>query len=98
MENILLIVICLTGLLTLALVFIFRSKSVGGTDLSPRIDEIIKSLTRVEQGLKDEFRVNREEGHKVSKDNRDELNVSLKDLKKELTDTLKTITDQNSNS
>ena len=98
MENILLVVICLTGLLTLALVLIFRPKSAGGSDLTPKIDEIIKSLIRAEQGLKDEFRLNRDEGHKVSKDNRDELNASLKDLKKELTETLKTITDQNSNS
>ena len=97
MENILLIVIFLVCLLTLALVFLFRSKKDATNDLLLKIEEITKSLNKVEFGFKEDFRNMREETGTALRSNRDELNNSVKDLKKELTDTLKTITDQISN-
>jgi DNA recombination protein RmuC len=98
MENILLVAIGLISLVTLVLVFIFRSKNDGAGNLGPKMDELASSLLKIEQGLKDDFRINREETSKVSKENREELKNSLKDLKDELAATLKTITEQNSNS
>ena len=97
MENNLLAVTCLLSFITLVMVFIFRSKKSDSIDLGPKIGELASSLFKIEQGLKEDFRINREEASKASKENRDELNTSLKYLKAELTETLKTIAEKNSN-
>ena len=97
MELILIIIICITTLATLYAVIFLKPKKSDGEQLASMLSEVSKTISKIEAGLKDEFRINREENQKVSKDNRDELNTSLKDLKKELSDTLKTITEQNSN-
>ena len=97
MENILLIATCLIGIITLIAVFILRPKTDTDQNLSPKMDELGKSILKIEQGLKEEFRLNREETGKASKDNREELNGSLNVLKQELSDTLTRIVELNSN-
>jgi DNA recombination protein RmuC len=97
MDKLILIFIALMSLATLVAHILLRLKNKDDSQLIIKLDDLGKSIARVEQGLKDEFRANREESLNVSKTNRDELNSSLKDLKKELTDTLKTITEQSSN-
>lgn len=88
MENSQLILILCVGVANLVLVYLLRSKASGTESLE-------RQLAKIESGLKEEFRLNREEGQKSSRESREELNASVKDLKKELTDTLKTIVEQN---
>jgi DNA recombination protein RmuC len=88
MENSQLILILCVGVANLVLVYLLRSKASG-------TDSLERQLAKIESGLKEEFRLNREEGQKSSRESREELNASVKDLKKELTDTLKTIVEQN---
>jgi len=95
MELILLCILCILTIANLIFVFIFRYKGKSETEISHAFGDLSKSLSRIEQNLKDDFRINRDENQKVAKENRDELNNSLKDLKKELSETLKTIIDQN---
>ncbi len=96
MTEILLIIILGLAILSIILLFIFRPKaSTTEGELNQKIDALDKSLAKIENGLKDDFRVNREENAKIAKDNRDELNNTLKDFKAELANTLKTITEQN---
>jgi DNA recombination protein RmuC len=72
----------------------FRLKKAFETKNSGT-DHLAESLTRIESGLKEDFRLNREENSSIAKANRDELNNTLKDFRTELTGTLKTITEQN---
>ena len=97
MLNLLLVLTCLVSIITLVMVIILKQKNTSDMILPNKLDDLDRSLSKIEFGLKEEFRTNREENHKQSKENRDELNSSLKDLKKELSETLKTITDQNAN-
>ncbi len=96
MDKLLIIISALGSLATFFLVFSNKNKNDGNNSLLVKMEDISKIIFKIEQGLKDEFRLNRDENHKLSKENRDELNASLKDIKKELADTLKTITEQNS--
>lgn len=96
MESIILVLTLIVSLLTLIFVLFLKSKSDPTIKFAGQLDEALKSISRLEQGLKDEFRTNRDEGHKLSKENREELTSSLKDLKKELSESLKSILEQNS--
>jgi DNA recombination protein RmuC len=66
METTLLFISIAISLVTLILVFVFRSKG--------------ENNSRLEQILKEEFRLNREETSKNFKENREELNLSLKNI------------------
>lgn len=63
-------------------------------DLSQRVEGLDRSLTKIEAGLREDFRINREENANIAKENRTELNGTLKEFRKELADTLKEITSQ----
>jgi DNA recombination protein RmuC len=96
MEFYLLIATCLLLVLAIILIIAFRSR--GGTELPGllnKMNELQSSLSKIESGLKEDFRINREENSNIAKNNRDELNNTLKDFKSELSSTLKNITDQN---
>jgi DNA recombination protein RmuC len=82
-------------IVSILLQFILRSKSNNQNDIRAKIDHFSASLLRMEGNLKEDFRINREEGTRLAKENRDELNNTLKDFKKELSETLKAITEQN---
>lgn len=96
MELILLIAI--GSLCLLIVVLLLASKGKGANDLVPlqtKVAELASALSKIESGLKEDFRTNREENANIAKDNRTELNETLKDLKGELAGTLKTITELN---
>jgi DNA recombination protein RmuC len=88
MDTILLIqVICVVLLIAIILVIFFRSKGGNGlSQLQTKVSEVQLSLSKIESNLKEDFRINREENATLAKDNRTELN-----------DTLKNITDQSQN-
>lgn len=95
METLIIILLALV-VINIVLSYIFRSKPVSNNqDLFNKIDSIDRNLQKVESGLKEDFRINRDESTKHAKENREELNNTLKDFKKELGDTLKEITEQN---
>ncbi len=77
METTLLFLSIAISLVTLILVFVFRSKG--------------ENNGRLEQILKEEFRLNREETSKNFKENREELNLSLKNILEQNAATLKEV-------
>lgn len=93
MEIFFLILIAI-GILNFIFVFLFRKKTSDFDQSDPRIIELLQVVSKLEAGLKEEFRLNREEGNKNAKDSRDELNETLKSFKKELSETLKLIIEQ----
>ena len=92
METQLLIALIVFNLIITILLLFQRSKK--SFELSNRINNLDISLTKIEAGLREDFRINREENSNIAKDNRTELNSTLKGFSKELTDTLKEITNQ----
>jgi DNA recombination protein RmuC len=96
MIDILLIIIIVLIVISILLIFTFRPKLTADSQiLENRVNDLQQSLTRIETGLKEDFRINREENSSIAKDNRTELNETLRSFKSELTNTLRTITDQN---
>ncbi len=95
MELILLALVLIVAVVTLVAVIFSKSKTSSDPQMFLRIDSIANSISKIESGLKEEFRENREENRTITKANREELNNSLKELKKELTETLTTIINLN---
>ena len=96
METVLLIAICILLIVAIVLIIVLRGKTSG--DTGPVLDklELLQSaLPRIESNLRTEFGINRQENATLAKDNRAELNNTLRDLKTELAATLKSITEQN---
>ena len=88
MEVIYLIVdIIVGGILTWFIISqIINSKTVSKNELKTLTEKVVEfqnSLNRMEAGLKEDFRINREENSKIAKDNREELNNTLKDFKEQ---------------
>jgi len=82
-------ILCLLVLLAIVLIIVLRPRaSIEVKLLSGKIEEL-------QSGLKDDFRINREENSNIAKGNRLELNNTFKDFKLEMADTLKRITEQN---
>ena len=90
-----LIILCIILILIL-LVLVFQLKN---SHQSPQQNEqllvIDQNIKQLQTNLKEEFRLNREESSSLMKDNRVELNQSLKEFKLEIAELLKSITDQN---
>jgi len=95
METPLIIGLIVLNLIITVLLLFLRSKK--SPELSNRIDELDRSLTKIEATLREDFRINREENSNVAKENRTELNATLKDFQRELAITLKEITNQSRN-
>jgi DNA recombination protein RmuC len=94
--EILLISIILLVLLCIVLIFIFRPTSQSdGQNVLPRLDALQANLIKIENNLKEDFKTNREENATIAKDNRIELNNTIRDFKAELTQILANITRQN---
>ena len=81
METIFLLAILALLILAIALIILFRNKtSSENPALINKLNEIQAILMAMEAGLKQDFKINREENASIAKDNRTELNVSLKDF------------------
>ncbi|WP_080904226.1 DNA recombination protein RmuC [Parabacteroides sp. Marseille-P3160] len=66
-------------LIILILQIIFRPKNNKTSyELKQAIDNLQHSLERIEKGLKEDFRINREESRAMTKDNREELSRTLR--------------------
>lgn len=92
MDTILLIIICLLLLIAIILIIVFRNKSGNELpQLQNKVAELQTSLTKIETNLKDDFRINREENATIAKDNRTELNTTLKNITEQSQNALKEI-------
>lgn len=92
METILLIAIC--GLLVIAIILIIAFRNKDRTEvphLQGKIAELQSSLSKIELNLKEDFRINREENAAMGKDNRVEVNASLKTITEQSQNSLKEI-------
>jgi len=91
------IILIINSILLFVLILLFISRNKKGDELSQiqnKVSELQTSLSKFESNLKEDFRINREESFTISKENRSELNNTLKDFKTELSETLKNITEQ----
>jgi DNA recombination protein RmuC len=95
MEIQLIIVLIAINIVITVLPLLRRNKK--DSELSQRIDDLDKSLTKIEAAFREDFRINREENSSIAKENRSELNGTLKDFRRELAETLKEITNQSKN-
>jgi DNA recombination protein RmuC len=78
-------------LVSIVLQFTLKSKG-GGSDVQDQMDKLLQKL---ETGIKEELRLNREEISRTARENREELSKTLYDFKSELAQTLSSITIQN---
>lgn len=96
MNSALLIVLVVLILIFQVILLVNRKKTA--TDLS-RLQDYQKSLTasllKIESNLKEDFRINREENAAIARENRTELNSTLKDFKTEFAASVFQFHDQN---
>lgn len=96
METTLLIIILALLVVSLVLIFVFRSKSNNEIpQLQNKVAELQNSLSKIETNLKEDFRINREENTANAKTNREELNKAIADFRTEIMTAVKTMTEQN---
>src|SRR5688572_21679464 len=91
METILLISNCALLVIAIILIIGFRNKNSTELHLQGKISELQSSLSKIELSLKEDFRINREESATIAKDNRIELNNSLKNIGDQSQNSLKEI-------
>lgn len=87
METILLVIIGVLSLVNVLLLVIFKPWTANHRS-NDKIEALSIAIHKIEQNLKEEFRLNREENNKLNRDNRLELNNALLLVKKELADAL----------
>ncbi len=98
MEIVLLIFIGILLLVSIGLIIIFRPNDKDDFQrLVAKVAELQTALSKIETTLKEDFRANREENNAISRDNRFELNSTLKEIKSELLTSLNSLTEQNHN-
>ncbi|MEY3921951.1 MAG: hypothetical protein RL634_1712, partial [Bacteroidota bacterium] len=71
--TIILLVLILAGIILL----VVKKSPPGQAGNEGKIAELERSLSRIEQSLKEDFRINREESNKLAKENRTELTDAL---------------------
>lgn len=71
--------LAILALLVIVVVKLFTRKEASA-EMEKNISEIKLSLSRLEQILKDEFRSNREESIRISRENREELSTTLEKM------------------
>ena len=92
MEQTLLIFICLLLIIAIILIFVFRKKNSNESpELQNKVTELQSMLSKIEFNLKEDFRINREENATIAKDNRTELNITLKNITDQSQNALKEI-------
>ena len=75
----------------LLLVIFFKKTQNGLGSVERKVDELEKSLLRIENALREDFRINREENDKIARENRSELKLSLDQTSKYQTDKLESL-------
>ncbi len=92
--EILLYVLTIVALINLILLIVLRPRgNKERKDILTHIDSLSLTLSRLEKGLKEDFRINREENVSIARENRLELNQGLKDFRESLERTIKNFQD-----
>ncbi|PHX74307.1 MAG: DNA recombination protein RmuC [Chitinophagaceae bacterium] len=86
LNTILLAIACV-----LLLIILFKKAEGGLSSVEPKVEELEKSLSRIENALREDFRINREENDKIARENRSELKLSLDQTSKIQTDKLESL-------
>ncbi|HSV87802.1 MAG TPA: DNA recombination protein RmuC [Bacteroidales bacterium] len=88
MELLLPVILVVT--IAIFLLLFFRLKSNNNQkDFGSRIDELSQTLLRIESGLKEDFRINRQENAVLAKENRMELSQGMKEFRESFERSLK---------
>lgn len=74
------LVLILLIVIALVLIVVFRYRPGGDAIMLAKMQEIISNITAIEKYLRDEFRVNREETSRMTKEGREELRATLKEF------------------
>ncbi len=88
----------LLGVSILSLIFQILNwlkPTVQPTDITPKVQQFSASLARIENESKNYFKLLHDASSNMNDDNRDEFNTKLNELKQELGQTLKDISEQN---
>lgn len=87
----LLIIVILLLIINLVLLVVFRTNKDNRkfAELLSAIQGLNNSLSRIEQNLKEDFKLNREEINRQNRENRQELNATLISVKSEINQLLK---------
>jgi len=92
MEFVISIIICVLLVVAIILIIVFRPKSNSNfSSIQSKVLELQNSLIKLESNLKEDFRINREENATIAKDNRAELNTTLKNITEQSQNALKEI-------
>jgi DNA recombination protein RmuC len=92
----LLIAACVLILITIVLVIVFRPRPNNNLfALSYKLDDLFKKLDALTENLKEDLKTARQENAGIATQNRQELNETLNSFRREMTETLRLITDQN---
>lgn len=92
LENILLIILVVLLFIAIVLIVVFRNKNNSDLpELKQQLSVLQANLTKIENGLKEDFKINREENAGIAKDNRFELNNTLKTITEQSQQALKEI-------
>jgi DNA recombination protein RmuC len=85
MITVLLIINIVLLLAAIALIIVFRPKKMNDDlILINKVEELKSNLSRFEMNIKDDFRINREEGSRLNKENREELGGKFTDFSAQL--------------
>jgi DNA anti-recombination protein RmuC len=87
------LLIALVALNLLMIVILLFQRTKKSSEISNLFNELDRSLARIEAGLKEDFRINREENSTIAKENRWELNNTMKDFRLVLTEEQKKMVD-----
>ena len=86
------IILLILLLLVIILIFIFRNKNNNALpELQQQLAALQTNLAKIESSLKEDFKINREENAGIAKDNRFELNNTLKNITAQSQQALKEI-------
>ena len=91
MELALSITICVLLLLAIILIIVFRNKSDNDSASQTKLIELQTSLSKIESGFKEDFRLSREENSTNAKNDRSEINDSLRNITDQSQNALKEI-------
>jgi DNA recombination protein RmuC len=92
LETILLFSVVILLLLAIVLIIIFKNKnSASLPELQQQLAALQANLAKIESNLKEDFKINREENAGIAKDNRIELNNTLKNITDQSQQALKEI-------
>ncbi len=90
-------ILCLVNLVILVVV-LFRISKTGAGKIISRLNVLEAHVFRINESVREELRVNREEAMSMSKSNREELRLSVLEFRQELTEALRSMSVQNQQS